>query len=195
MAVVAACVGCAAEPFQLAPAPPPVRHGDVRDVILRPYPQGYLANRSVGAALAQALREDAGRSGCATVRAVTASGQVLAYAAVCGTNSDSALTRRIADARALLIECLHVLNNWQAPTLAVCADDGGTVLASAAFTLPVAEARAPAVYRRSLCVVRGDPPLVLEISGLFAPEAELLAQNAQSACTFQIQENARLVSR
>ncbi|MDD5110108.1 MAG: hypothetical protein PHI63_02740 [Patescibacteria group bacterium] len=175
--------GCASSPkkIQLAPSPPSIGLGTFRQVMVSDY-HGQLAGRAIGRVLAQALQEPVDPDLCVTILAVAEDGQVLAHATVFSGHVDRTITHRVGDARALLVEFLFNIHNWETPTLQISQGEGRTVLASAAFTrfLGDAEAESPP-YRQSVSVVQGEPDLFVVVSGVPERAAERIVTSGTSS--------------
>lgn len=184
------CSGCVGPngASSLTEGPPALPHGTVFDRIVA---HTYVGSREVGVFLAEALRQQDCRPGCATVRVVTPAGQVLACATVCGQPRDAASSPLHRDARELLTWCLRSPNQWEKPALMVSADAAGTVVLASAAWMPVEGAgSAGPLTCYPLRFPRVEPFLYLHVGGLPAHDRDRLAGKAITLYFHAIRQQA-----
>lgn len=173
-------VSCQQPPERrLAPYPPALPHGQLCDVVVAARDTGSPAE--VAACLVAALRSLPNRSACATVRARTASGQLLAYATVAVEPAhDRTAAYQAEDARELLIGCLRSVRRWTRPSILVSSDAAGTVLlASAALTPYLDDPDYSGIVFRHPLKLGSNPPLAfLSVSGVSPQDASWLLESA-----------------
>ena len=180
--------GCSSSPAVKAPFPPAIPHGHVHDVVV--HIQG-LGDPEVAEQLAAALQSLPERHRCATVRAVTDHGYLLATATVAAVpNHDRITSYRVEDARTLLLCGLRSVRRWTQPVLLVSSDAAGTdVLASAAF-VPYENNRFRESFQRPLRFGSQPPEVFLNISGVSPDDAEWMATKAVALFHFNLRQAA-----